>query len=369
MLYVFGLSVALFLLVLILLKKDKSRSDFILLAWIGVIVVHLILFFLHYRGTINRYPHLLGLSLPLPVLHGVLLYWYTIELINRRRLRIGTALMHLTPFLLLAILAIPFYRLSASEKIEVFRNQGMGFEWYIAIHNFVLLASGFGFSLAAILQIRRHRWRILDRLSNVDKKMLRWLEFLAAGLAVIWLLSAFFNDTVIFGAVSLFVLLMGFFGINQYPVFYSPSTHSEVPPAEGASENRQEKEAKYSRSRLEGDFAAGMMANLENVMNTQKPFMKPDLTLGDLAELIAVSPNDLSQVINTLGGKTFYHYINTYRIREFLRRAPLPENRKFTYLGLAYQCGFTSKTTFNKYFKLETGNTPSAHLARTQNDG
>ena len=365
MLYLFGLSVALFLLVLILLKKNKSRPDYVLLVWIGVIVFHLVLFLMHHRGTIYAYPHLLGVGLPLPILHGVLLYWYTVALITGQRLRAEKILLHLAPFLLLAILAIPFYRLPGSEKIEVFRNEGRGFEWYIAVQHVVLLVSGFAYSIAAIIQIRRHRRLIVERLSNVDKKMLRWLESLAAGLAVIWLLSAFFNEPVIFGAVSLFVLLMGFFGINQYPVFYS-TTHTEVAPAQSASEDRQESEAKYSRSRMEEDVAAGVMARLEHVMGTQKPFRNPDLTLGDLAELVGVSPNDLSQVINTLGGKTFYHYINTHRIQEFLRLAQLPASRKFTYLGLAHQCGFTSKTTFNKYFKLETGKTPSAHLEEKQ---
>jgi AraC-like DNA-binding protein len=77
------------------------------------------------------------------------------------------------------------------------------------------------------------------------------------------------------------------------------------------------------------------MARLENVMVTQKPFTNPDLTLGELADLVGVSPNDLSQVVNTVGGKTFYHYVNTHRIREFLRLAALPESRKFSYSGLA----------------------------------
>lgn len=366
MLYLFGLSVAMFLLVLILLKKDKSRPDYVLMVWIGVIVFHLVLFLMHHYGTIYEYPHLLGVGLPLPILHGVLLYWYTVALVTGQRLRAGKMLLHLSPFLLLAVLALPFYLLSGSEKVEVFRNRGRGFEWYIIIQDVLIVVSGLTYSVAAIVQIRKHRQRILDRWSNVDKKMLRWLEFLAAGLAIIWMLSVFFADSVIFGAVSLFVLLMGFFGINQYPVFYSATIPAREPSAPSPVENPVEDQPKYSRSRLEDDEAGQVMARLENVMATKKPFTNPDLTLGDLAELVDVSPNDLSQVINTLGGKTFYHYINTHRIREFLRLASLPESRRFTYLGLAHQCGFTSKTTFNKYFKLETGKTPSAHFEEKQ---
>lgn len=138
MLYLFGLFVALFLLVLILLKKDKARADYVLLVWIAVIVFHLILFLMHYYGTIYEYLHLLDVGLPLPVLHGVLLYWYTVALIHGKHFRVDKILLQMAPFLLLAILAIPFYQLSGSEKIEVFRNEGRGFEWYITIQDVVL---------------------------------------------------------------------------------------------------------------------------------------------------------------------------------------------------------------------------------------
>ena len=100
-------------------------------------------------------------------------------------------------------------------------------------------------------------------------------------------------------------------------------------------------------------------------MANNKPYKNPDLTLDELATLMAVNPNQLSQVINSRTGKSFYHYINSYRIKEFLALASLPESNKFTYLGLASDCGFQSKTTFNKYFKLETGKTPSEYFQQT----
>jgi len=200
--------------------------------------------------------------------------------------------------------------------------------------------------------------------------MLRWLEYLAIGLAIIWLVSAFFSDEVVFGVVVLFVLFIGFFGINQYPVFYSVTSpeptliklESEIQLKESPTEVPIDNAEKYSKSKLTDDAASGVMILLETIMTNQKPFTNADLTLNDLATAIKVSPNHLSQVINSLSGKTFYHYINTYRIGEFLKLSSLPENRKFTYQGLAQQCGFSSKTTFNKYFKLQTGKTPSEYF-------
>ena len=40
----------------------------------------------------------------------------------------------------------------------------------------------------------------------------------------------------------------------------------------------------------------------------------------------------------------------------------MPQNQKFTLLGLAYDCGFNSKTSFNRNFKKATGFAPSEYL-------
>jgi AraC-like DNA-binding protein len=363
MFYLFGLSVAFFLFVLILLKKNKQRSDFILLAWIGIIVVHLALFILHHTGIVYQYPYLLGVGLPLPILHGLFLYFYTVELIHDHPLRMRSASLHLVPFIIMTVLAIPFYVLSAEEKIAVFKNEGRGFEWYMHLQMVVFLVAGFAYSIASIAVIRKHQKLALNTYSNLDKKMLRWLEYLAIGLAIIWLVSAFSGEVITFAAVVLFVLFIGFFGISQFPVFHSVSRPPGTAEAQPGPEAPTEMETgKYRKSKLGDPEAVAVMELLEKVMVEQKPYAKAELTLNDLAAAIQVSPNDLSQVINTLAGKTFYHYINTYRIHEFLKLATQPQSRKFTYLGLAYQCGFTSKTTFNKYFKLHTGKTPSEYF-------
>lgn len=371
MLYLFGLSVAFFLFVLIVLKKEKKRPDYILLAWIGVVVLHLALFNLHQNRVTYQYPFLLGLSLPLPILHGAFIYFYTLELVRDESvLLLRNVLLHLIPFFILTLLAVPFYSLPPAAKIAVFENEGKGFEWYSTIQGLAFLTVGVTYSVLSILEIRRYRRRAEDQFSNLDKKMLRWLEYLSLGLGVIWLLSSFADDQVIFAAVVLFVLFIGFFGINQYPVFSSLPHHysNEPQPKDEAPDARDDSDAsgKYAKSGLSNTRASDVMARLETAMQEKAPFRNPNLTLDELAQLIGVSSNHLSQVINATTGNTFYQYINTYRVNEFLKLAAIPANRKFTYLGLAYQCGYTSKTTFNKYFKLQTGKSPSEYFASKQ---
>ncbi|MNU99111.1 DNA-binding transcriptional regulator MelR [compost metagenome] len=365
MFFIVGFSIACFLLLLFLFKKGKELHDYILASWLALIALHLSLHYFHYRGIDLEYPSLLGIILPLPILHVVFLYFYTIALTENRIPRLPVILLHFIPFLTLVALAIPFYRLSGAEKVAVFKNGGKGFEWYAVVQlSFILLTAAF-YSVVTLLKIRKHRKSIQDYLSNTDKRMLRWLEYLTIGLGIIWLLVLFFEDNVIFGGVTVFVLFIGFFGINQVSIFIptTPRNQSEQPNPiiVDPEEESPVKKEKYAKSGLEQNQVSIIMKQLEELMAHDKPFKESELTLNELAKRMNLNPNQLSQVINSETGKTFYHYINTYRINEFLYLLSLPENKKFTFLSLAYDCGFNSKTTFNKYFKLHTGKTPSEY--------
>jgi AraC-like DNA-binding protein len=67
-------------------------------------------------------------------------------------------------------------------------------------------------------------------------------------------------------------------------------------------------------------------------------------------------------VINQREGKHFYDFVNTYRIEEFKEMIAARKNLQFTLLSIALDCGFSSKTSFNRYFKKATGQTPSEYV-------
>jgi len=391
--YLFGLSIACFLVLLILLKNGKTRSDYILLIWMILMAMHVTLFYLDHTKIIYRYPHLLGLALPLPVLHGALLYLYCVSVTRTHFIRPGTISLCLLPFAVMCMLIVPFLILPAEQKSYVFQHQGAGFEWFMVIQALMIPSCGLLFATITILEIRNHRARLLNIFSNSEKKMLTWLLYVTICMAVIWILSVPFDDPIIFDAVVLFILLIGLMGIRQAPVFYSQSantvapkialtlgvahvqqsnavsiTHAETTFRTHHHERQLEERvtdenSKYAKSGLKVESLPRLKRSLDDYMKHAKPYKDPDLSLDGLAALLHMPSNQLSQIINALEGKTFYHYINTYRISEFLEIAALPENKKFTYFGLANDCGFSSKSTFNKYFKLRTGKTPSEYFA------
>ncbi len=98
-------------------------------------------------------------------------------------------------------------------------------------------------------------------------------------------------------------------------------------------------------------------------MSEDALYKKSDLSINDLSTRLGVHSNYLSQVINQKEKKNFYDFVNTYRLAEFKRLVAMPRNQQFTLLSLAYDCGFSSKSSFNRYFKEATGQTPSQYFA------
>ena len=113
---------------------------------------------------------------------------------------------------------------------------------------------------------------------------------------------------------------------------------------------------------LDATAAAALKTRLEQLIETSKPYLNPELTLRSLADQLETNANQLSWLLNDTIGKNFNSFVNQYRIEEFKKIAKDPRNDNFTIEGLAYNCGFNSKTVFNTYFKQQTGLTPSEFL-------
>jgi len=98
-------------------------------------------------------------------------------------------------------------------------------------------------------------------------------------------------------------------------------------------------------------------------MNESKPYLDPDLTLAGLSAMLNLPQHHLSRVINEHYGNNFFDFINRYRIEEVKQRIPDPAYGNLTLLGIAFDCGFNSKSAFNRLFRKYTGITPSEYKA------
>ena len=149
--------------------------------------------------------------------------------------------------------------------------------------------------------------------------------------------------------------------LHQYPRF-----HELMKQILGEDHIQDIPKKKYQNSSLKMNEAEKYYARLEEFMINEKSYLQPNLSLRKLAGMIDVHPNKLSQLLNEKGGKNFSEYINQYRVEYFKEIAIDPKNAHLSLLGLAYESGFNSKTTFNTFFKKETGTTPKRWLDSTK---
>ena len=123
---------------------------------------------------------------------------------------------------------------------------------------------------------------------------------------------------------------------------------------------------KYKNSSLKPEDAEIYAQKLAQYIQKEEPYLQSDLTLRQLAEMIGIHPNNLSQLLNEKIGKNFSEYINALRLEAFKKNAENPANQHLTILALAYESGFNSKTVFNTFFKKMMGITPKAYWKTIQ---
>lgn len=365
MLYLASISLSFFLAFVLITKRDKTKADRLLAVWLVIIGLHLTFYHLGTVADPYYYPYLLT-GYPFPLLHGPLLYLYTASLTNQHAYLRKHGAWHFGPAVLIYLLMVPFFLLPHSEQLQVFSNDGRGYEWLFLIHRILVYASGVAYVILSLWLLKKHKQAVRDRFSQVEKINLVWLRYLIYGVGLVWLAVFFGNDVVIFSLVALFVMALGYFGIKQVGIFtQSPATANAEPPSgtdEKANAPDQQPRVRYLKSTLSAEAQQAIHQKLKKAMEEQKLFLNPELTITELANTLGVHPNHLSQVINSVESKTFYDFINGLRIDEFKRIVARPENQKYTLLALAFECGFNSKTAFYRNFKNATGQSPTLYL-------
>ncbi|PWN06517.1 helix-turn-helix domain-containing protein [Rhodohalobacter mucosus] len=111
--------------------------------------------------------------------------------------------------------------------------------------------------------------------------------------------------------------------------------------------------------------ADALMHDLNKLMNdNEAPYRNPNFTLRDAALALDTTDKKVSALLNNHMNTGFSEYINRLRINAFLDGLKRGELDRLSITGLSLQSGFSSKTSFYRAFKKETGCTPSEYLEK-----
>jgi len=123
-------------------------------------------------------------------------------------------------------------------------------------------------------------------------------------------------------------------------------------------------EEQITPQRLSSKETETLKAKIDALMLHQKAYLEPQLNLAEFSKRLNASTNDISWFLNKVLKKTFYDFVNTYRVKEFIEKLEKGEHRTHTISTLSFDAGFNSKSTFNKAFKEFTNQTPREYIKK-----
>lgn len=135
------------------------------------------------------------------------------------------------------------------------------------------------------------------------------------------------------------------------------------------ADNQLDNKDKYKNYKLSDEECKRLLKILDKEMSKNKLYMNHSLKIADLARVAKTSSNALSYVFNQYLQKSYYDYINEYRVEEFKAAIQNDRYSRYTLEALSEHCGFSSRASFFRSFKKVTGITPNEYIKNMKSSG
>ncbi len=315
----------------------------------------------------------MGVTYAFPFLYGPIFYLYA-KLISSGDTSFNKKnYLHFIPFVLVVIYGFIFVYLKSVEfKIALIKGENVNEVPGLRILDYLKPVHGIIYTVLTIKAVRLYNSRIRNSFSNIEKINLNWLKHLTIGLSIVWgivlisyIVDVFSDkninmDSMIYMAASIVIYSIGYLSLQQ-PQIFQPAVHIDETQVVTEVKQPAGEIKSYQKSGLSESEAQDHLKKLLELMQTGKPYLNSELTLRELADKLSVSTHNLSELLNTKLNKSFYDFINHYRVEEVKKKLAEGESEKYNLISIAFDSGFNSKTAFNTIFKKQTGVTPSQY--------
>ena len=298
---------------------------------------------------------------------GPLLLLYTRSAIYQKMYFKRRDILLILPLLIYIVVVVyatlKFEAMHDSDFLLFLRSDSI--QYYEHLRNIVRAAFGFW----AFFTIQSYQTKMTSAYSNPEQIDYAWLKLLVVGFIILrtWdecyllmytLISKFMNDNTIatinfdlLGVLSNYGQLL----LTSALLFFALSDSRKIPRI-----NKETFESVNLPS-TQVNYSAEQISRVSNYMDKQQPFLDNQLKIDDLAQLVSLSPKSLSNLINREFKVNFFEYVNNHRLKEVKKHLANPEMTDQSIIELAFLAGYNSKSSFNRLFKIDTGQTPSEY--------
>jgi AraC-like DNA-binding protein len=368
---------------ILLIKKNalRSYSDYLLSGSIICQIWAVLLFLFVFSGSIINFPYAYRTAAPITFLVPPLGYLYVRSVLYNEKKWREFDFLHLLPFLFFLINYLPFFLSPLAYKSEIVART-------IADKNFGIVKQ-LGFLPESVFYLFRplqatmyivFQWRLLvtfnrnnpnQQITDQIKRVVKWLSiftwasagFLAAFFITIVL---YFTQENLFTKDELTLIPNAILAVSHFIIFTYLLIYPQVLTGLPFIRYKETKSTIVENEVVKVPFIyenyAKEIKSLEKYFTVKKTFLQPNISISQVSVETEIPIRDLSYIINNYYEKRFNDYINEMRCQHFIAKVDKNTLDSLTIEAIAFESGFSSKSSFYRAFNRFYSCTPSEYL-------
>ena len=343
-------------------QRSNKQSDLFLSALLFFLGLSLTDFIIGFLGFYDKFQWLTFFPFENLFAITALLYLFCLSLLQNDKPNKKTIQKHLTiPVIYFASHFIVFLLPTSTKQALLSKFY---FPFFVYLESLLYYIASAYYFVYIIMILRKHAAIANEQYAQISISVLNWLRYFVIGFAVYLIVDFLLSASAVLLHFSFEqqywkyiarALLTSFLCIAGYSFEEKVSLPNiEFEKSEPKSEKKEELLTEKELQNLK--------EKILSFFQKEKPYLNPELDLNQLSKQLEIHSNVLSYAINKGFEKNFNDFVNGHRVNEVIEKLQNPANAHLTLIAIAFDCGFNSKTTFNRVFKKLIQKSPKEFL-------
>ncbi|WP_316835371.1 helix-turn-helix domain-containing protein [Pedobacter nutrimenti] len=354
--------------------KPNKNSENTLLALIILVLMLLSFKILLHTFGLWQHPGWRYFPLAIDTIIQPLFYLYACSVTTQQYLFSRKRLLHFIPAMFFLCHAFIVYLVTAKQENILLKDHIAESFFYNRLkftEDIVAILTGVIYWILSFRRIENYRKWLFESQSDTRFSELSWLRnlLICTGLLIVFLFTSSLTQNIMPSGKGYFIFTQLFYIYLSITTFYLAYRMIILPQNDQFSLIRQAPSVQSAKSQA-GDKTVNYQAIQQAVYHAfevDKLFLNPQLSLKELSIAIGFPLNQVSSAINYGSNHNFRDLVNKYRIEEVKKRLADPENKRYSFTGIAFDCGFNSEASFYRIFRQHTGCSPKNYFSGNSN--